>query len=149
MGNWWRRMMEFLGLVGEEAEEEYREDEERPAPEPGKWRGGRLVSLPARDSRPAMKVFVVQSSKFDEVQGMVDHLKEQAPVVVNLSGADYDTARRMVDFLTGAVYALNGSVHKVADGIFLFAPENVEIHAEDVMSLKEHGLFFLTGRGQA
>jgi cell division inhibitor SepF len=52
-----------------------------------------------------------------------------------------------VDFLTGAVYALNGSVQKIAEGIFIFAPENVEIHAEDVLNLKDHGLFFLSGRG--
>lgn len=147
MGRLWRRMLEFLGLAADE-EEEYTEDgDEEVSPEPGRWRSGRLVSLPARDSRPPMKVFVMQCSKFDEVQAMVDHLKERAPVVSNLTGADYDTARRMVDFLTGAVYALNGSVHKVTDGIFLFAPENVEIHAEDVMNLKEHGLFFLSGRG--
>lgn len=146
MSGLWRRMMEFLGLAAED-EEEYDEGEPDAAPEPGRWRGGRLVSLPARETRPAMKVFVVQSSKFDDVQGMVDHLKGRSPVVANLSGADYETARRMVDFLTGAVYALDGSVHKVTDGIFLFAPANVEIHAEDVMSLKEHGLFFLTGRG--
>lgn len=146
MNGLWRRLMEFLGLAAEE-EEERDEGEEDLSPEPGRWRSGRLVSLPARDSRPAMKVFVVQSSKFDEVQGMVDHLKSRSPVVANLSGADYETARRMVDFLMGAVYALNGSVHKVTDGIFLLAPENVEIHAEDVMSLKEHGLFFLAGRG--
>ncbi|MDI6870072.1 MAG: cell division protein SepF [Bacillota bacterium] len=147
MNKLWRRMMEFLGLAAEEEEEEYDEVGEEFPPEPGRWRSGRLVSLPARAERPPLKVFVVQSSKFDDVQGMVDHLKSRSPVVANLSGADYDTARRMVDFLTGAVYALNGSVHKVTDGIFLFAPENVEIHAEDVMSLKEHGLFFLAGRG--
>jgi cell division inhibitor SepF len=139
-------MMEFLGLAAEE-EAEYEEYGEELTAEPARGRSGRLVSLPARDARPPMKVFVVQSAKFDDVQGMVDHLKNRSPVVGNLSGADYDTARRMVDFLTGAVYALNGSVHKVADGIFLFAPENVEIHAEDVTSLKEHGLFFLAGRG--
>lgn len=147
MNGLWRRMLEFLGLAPEEEEDYDDVVEEDGAPEPGRWRGGRLVSLPARETRPATKVFVVQSSKFDDVQGMVDHLKGRSPVVANLSGADYDTARRMVDFLTGAVYALNGSVHKVTDGIFLLAPENVEIHAEDVMSLKEHGLFFLSGRG--
>jgi cell division inhibitor SepF len=139
-------MLEFLGLAAEDEGAYEDGGEEEVSPEPGRWRSGRLVSLPARDSRPPMRVFVVQSSKFDDVQGMVDHLKGRAPVVANLSGADYDTARRMVDFLTGAVYALNGTVHKVADGIFLFAPENVEIHAEDVMNLKEHGLFFLAGR---
>ncbi|MGE5552734.1 MAG: cell division protein SepF [Betaproteobacteria bacterium] len=146
MNGLWRRLMEFFGLAAEE--EEYEEYEEEVPPEPGRNRSARLVSLPARDARPPMKVFVVQANKFDDVQGMVDHLKSRSPVVGNLSGADYDTARRMVDFLTGAVYALNGSVHKVIDGIFLFAPENVEIHAEDVISLKEHGLFFLSGGGK-
>lgn len=148
MGSWWRRMMEFVGLAADE-EEEYDDGPEEINPEPagGRWRSGRVVSLPARETRPAMKVFVVQSNKFDDVQGMVDHLKGRAPVVTNLSDADYETARRMVDFLTGAVYALNGSVQKIAEGIFIFAPENVEIHAEDVLNLKDHGLFFLSGRG--
>ena len=56
-------------------------------------------------------------------------LKERKPVIINLEDIDAETARKIFDFLIGATYALNGNVQKIANNIFVFAPDNVDISA--------------------
>src|SRR5574344_2594275 len=55
-----------------------------------------------------LKLVVMQPSTFDDVQDVCDHLKEKKPVVINLEYADKETARRLIDFLSGAVYGVDG-----------------------------------------
>ena len=78
----------------------------------------------------AFKLVVIEPSGFDECSRLVDNLKSRKPVIVNLEKLDSDTARKIFDFLGGATYALNGNVQKVANNIFIFAPENVAIFAD-------------------
>jgi cell division inhibitor SepF len=59
----------------------------------------------------------------------VDNLKAKKPVIINLEKVESDAARKIFDFLSGATYALNGNVQKVANNIFIFAPENVDVTA--------------------
>ena len=73
---------------------------------------------------------VIEPKGFDEWSKLVDSLKSRKPIIVNLEKLDADTARKIFDFLGGATYALNGNVQKVANNIFVFAPENVSIFAE-------------------
>ena len=76
------------------------------------------------------KLMVIEPKGFDECSKLVDSLKSRKPIIVNLEKLDSDTARKIFDFLGGATYALNGNVQKVANNIFVFAPENVSITAE-------------------
>ena len=78
----------------------------------------------------AFKLVVIEPKGFDECSKLVDSLKSRKPIIVNLEKLDSDTARKIFDFLGGATYALNGNVQKVANNIFVFAPENVAIFAE-------------------
>lgn len=78
----------------------------------------------------AFKLVVIEPSGFEECPKLVDSLKSRKPVIVNLEKLDSDTGRKIFDFLGGATYALNGNVQKVANNIFVFAPENVAIFAE-------------------
>ena len=78
----------------------------------------------------AFKLVVIEPSGFDECSKLVDSLKSRKPIIVNLEKLESDTARKIFDFLGGATYALNGNVQKVANNIFVFAPENVAIFAE-------------------
>ncbi|MGQ9498419.1 MAG: cell division protein SepF [Desulfotomaculales bacterium] len=95
-----------------------------------------VVSLHAQRQ---VKVVVAEPRTFEEVQEIVDNLKNRRPVIVNLERVDGDLARRIVDFVSGATYGLNGSMQKVGGGIFLFVPSNIDIAGEtqDV----ERGLF--------
>lgn len=78
----------------------------------------------------AFKLVVIEPQSFDECSKLVDNLRSRKPVIVNLEKLDSDTARKIFDFLGGATYALNGNVQKVANNIFVFAPENVAIFAD-------------------
>ena len=61
---------------------------------------------------------------------MVDNLKSRKPVIINLEKIESDVARKIFDFLSGATYALDGNVQKVANNIFIFAPNNVDVLAQ-------------------
>ena len=74
-------------------------------------------------------------------QEIVDHLRNKKPVVLNLEKLDKDISRRVIDIISGASYALGGSTQKVAKGILLVAPYNVDIMA-DVRDEIENGAFF-------
>lgn len=75
------------------------------------------------------KMVVIEPKTFDECPKLVDNLKAKKPVIINLEKVESDTARKIFDFLSGATYALNGNVQKVANNIFIFAPENVDVTA--------------------
>ena len=74
-----------------------------------------------------MKMVVISPTDFNDSPKLVDSLKAKKPVIINLENLETDVARRIFEFLSGATYALNGNVQKVANNIFVFAPENVDV----------------------
>ena len=79
----------------------------------------------------AFKLVLIEPKSFDECPKLVDGLKGRRPVIINLEKIETETAKKIFDFLSGATYALNGSVQKVANNIFIFAPESVDISASN------------------
>jgi len=73
------------------------------------------------------KMVVNEPTDFNDCPKLVDSLKAKKPVIINLENTETDVARKIFDFLSGATYALNGNVQKVANNIFIFAPENVDV----------------------
>lgn len=65
----------------------------------------------------------------EDVQQVIDYLKARNPVVVNLDNVEIEAAQRILDFVSGATYALGGSVHRIAGNIFLLSPQGVGITA--------------------
>ena len=92
---------------------------------------------PIQNAKPV----VIQPSHFPDAQEIGDRLKASQPVIVNLSNADRELSRRMIDFCSGATYVLGGSMDKVADHVFLLTPSNVEVSAEERRRLQERGLY--------
>ena len=76
-----------------------------------------------------LKMLVIEPRDFDECPKLVDSLKAKKPVIINLEKIESDVARKIFDFLSGATYALNGNVQKVANNIFVFAPDNIDVMA--------------------
>lgn len=76
------------------------------------------------------KIVVIEPKSFDECPKLVDSLKGRKPVIINLEKIETDTARKIFDFLSGATYALNGNVQKIANNIFVFLPENVDVSTD-------------------
>jgi cell division inhibitor SepF len=66
-----------------------------------------------------------------DAQKAAEDLKERRPVIVNLENTDDDLARRVIDFISGVTYALNGFYERVGDKVFLFTPANIIIADED------------------
>ncbi|MDR1495909.1 MAG: cell division protein SepF [Clostridiales Family XIII bacterium] len=73
------------------------------------------------------KIVVVEPRLFEDSTKLVDNLKARKPVIINLEKVETDTARKIFDFLSGATYALSGNVQKIANNIFVFLPENVDV----------------------
>lgn len=76
-----------------------------------------------------------------DAQKAAEDLKERRPVIVNLERADDDLARRVIDFISGVTYALNGFYERVGDKVFLFTPSNIIIADEDEVEPGGKGLF--------
>lgn len=72
-------------------------------------------------------VKVVRAQEFEEVRAMIDLLKENKIVVINLEGLNVDVAQRIIDCISGSSYALDGKLEGVNDNIFILAPRDVEI----------------------
>lgn len=74
-----------------------------------------------------MKMIVYQPMTYDDTQNIIDNLKNRKPIIVNLESLETDVAQRILDFMSGAVYSLDGNIHKISKGIFILAPANVDI----------------------
>lgn len=72
-------------------------------------------------------VVIYSPSTFDDVQALIDYLKRREQVIVDFSGIDQTAVYRIMDFMSGAIYALNGSIQQITRNIFLFAPSGVTI----------------------
>jgi cell division inhibitor SepF len=132
----------FKDLMGiEEIEEEEFEDDLSVSGETSDRKGGdskfamsrsrsdnkeKFPSMQTRATSP-FKLVVIEPQSFEECPKLVDSLKSRRPVIINLEKIESESARKIFDFLSGATYALNGNVQKVANNIFVFAPENVDI----------------------
>ena len=128
----------FLNLIGFEDEDDDDTEELVGGTEPS-------IDVPARykpnvvelQSAKNIKLVVLGPKSYEDVQAIVDHLRARRPVVVNLEGAEPRVRVRILDFLSGAAYALGGRNQRVSDLIFLVAPANVDVNnllEEDVFS---------------
>ena len=80
-----------------------------------------------KDNDGNSKMILLEPRAYSESQQIVDHLKNRNTVVVNLKRVTSDQAKRIVDFLSGTIYAINGSIQKIGGGIFLCTPNNVNV----------------------
>ena len=81
------------------------------------------VSIPAGTG----KMILLEPRAFSESQQIADHLKNRNTVVVNMKRVTAEQAKRIIDFLSGTVYAIGGDLQKIGGGIFLCTPKNVDV----------------------
>lgn len=84
------------------------------------------VTLPTNSG----KMVLLEPRAFSESQQIADHLKKRNTVVVNLKRVTADQAQRIVDFLSGTVYAISGDLQKIGGGIFLCTPKNINVEGK-------------------
>jgi len=89
--------------------------------------GRKVVNMPQSSQ---VKMVISQPSTFEQSEEICQYLKERKSCIVNLEYVNKDVARRIVDFISGGVYALNGHIQKISNSIFLVAPANYDIANE-------------------
>ena len=84
------------------------------------------VTLPSNGG----KMILLEPRAYSESQHIADHLKKRNTVVVNMKRVTSDQAKRIVDFLSGTVYAISGDMQKIGNGIFLCTPKNIDVEGK-------------------
>ena len=82
------------------------------------------------ESTNGSKMILIEPRAYSESQTIADHLKKRNSVVVNLKRVTSDQAKRIIDFLTGCVYAIGGDLQKLGNGIYLCTPKNVSVQGK-------------------
>lgn len=112
------------------------------AAEPARTVGtGRVMNINA-SSNTQLEVVLVKPDRFDMASEIADHLRNKQAVVLNLESTNKDVARRLVDFLSGCAYALDGKIKKVAISTYLITPYNVGVVGDLVEELESSGMRF-------
>lgn len=135
------KVYDFLGIEAGNEEEmmenenenvysyNYDKDVEQEEPEERGFFGKRnkVVNMPGTQQ---VRMVITQPTSFEQSEEVCNYLKQKKSIIVNLEYVNKDVARRIVDFISGAVQALDGHIQKVSNAIFLVAPVNYEIESE-------------------
>ncbi len=131
--NLMNKVWNFFGIEQEDEDEEELEnlDEENLDEEEEDrkifGRKNKVVNMPQTNQ---IKMIISQPTNFEQSEEICQYLKERKSCIVNLEYVNKDVARRVVDFISGGVYALNGHIQKISNSIFLIAPANYDISNE-------------------
>jgi cell division inhibitor SepF len=124
-----------------EEEEKYEEEfEEKKNMKTQSVSQGKQNVVSLQSVQKSSKVILVEPRVYAEAQEIADHLKNRRSVLVNLQRIQHDQAKRIVDFLSGTVYAIGGDIQRVGMNIFLCTPDNVEVSGNISEFLKEEDI---------
>jgi len=93
-----------------------------------------VVDFPKTNTNPTaaqLKMIVYNPISYEDTQNIIDNLKSRKPVIVNMEELELDCAQRILDFMAGAIYAINGTIYKISRGIFVVAPTNYDVIGND------------------
>ena len=151
MANVMKNMMKKLKLIEDDEEELFPEEEQiiakKPEPAVKELKDSSSANLQKRGkivnihTTTQLKVVVVQPESFEDSKEIADHLKTKKPIVVNLENIDQDVAKKIINFLSGAVYALDGNIQKISGAIFLIVPYNMGIMGDFKDELRDKVIF--------
>ncbi len=128
---------EFIGFGDIEEDEEEFEYEE-PVEETKVSRKNKVV--PLQSAQNQNKIVILKPKCFSNSTSVADELKKRRSVVIDVGALDPDEARRVIDFIAGTIYGLDGRMQKVSGGIFLATPSQIDITGE-ILKDAENGGF--------
>ncbi|NLN64224.1 MAG: cell division protein SepF [Clostridiaceae bacterium] len=141
------KMLDFVGWETQDYQDEpFDEDEmdedirseSHGAVASSKKSHGKVLNL---NSSATTKVVIVSPRNINDAKDICDHLRSNRSIVMNVEDIETQIAQRIVDFLSGAVYSLDGNIQKVSSGIFLATPNSVDILGEIKEDLHNKGIF--------
>jgi cell division inhibitor SepF len=159
MANVFKKAANYLGLVDEEedlalvsaAQEPARSvrsvtQSARPAFNPMPTRGATVASLPAhapvQEALPIMdQIFTIHPRFYNEARTVGERYRMSQPVLMNLSDMEESERKRLVDFASGLVFGLHGSIERVTSKVFLLTPANVRVSSENKTAAAEASFF--------
>lgn len=100
-----------------------------------------VVSMPNTATRKSMEMVLVKAKAYDDMQDIANSIKARKVVIVNFEDMDKETAQRMVDFLSGAVFALDGMPKKVSGSTFLFSSSQVDLEGQIMEAEAQNNAF--------
>ena len=107
---------------------------------PMKNGAGKVVSLSAGGN--GMQVVLAKPERFEQAAEIADHLRDRRSVLMNLETTAKDTARRLIDFLSGVAYAQGGKIKKVSSNTYIITPSSVNLMGELMDELESTGFYF-------
>lgn len=116
----------FFGMSEDPEEDRYDEEpatQSSSAPE----RGKKVVSINGGRQSETSKISLFEPRLYSDVKEIAAQLLNNRAIIVNFTQMDNDSAKRVVDFLNGTVYAVDGAIERVGDQIFLCTPHNYEV----------------------
>ncbi|MBP2073410.1 cell division protein SepF [Thermoanaerobacterium butyriciformans] len=114
------RLMNFFGF-DEQEDEGIEEKVENEIPFNKK---PKIVNI---HTQSQIKVIILKPENFEQAQTILDNIKNKKPMIIDLQNMERNDAQRLIDFLSGAIFALNGEIKKIANSIFLIVPDNFDI----------------------
>jgi cell division inhibitor SepF len=142
--SWSDKVKAFFGFI--EIEEDEAEIQAAPiatdknGPAPIKSFKGSLINMRNAQKFPASEIKVIEPRIYEDSLQIATHLRENKPVIVNLKYLDADAGKRLVDFVCGTAYAINGHMMKIGENIFLFTPANILIAEQSDQTPLEQGI---------
>ncbi len=160
MGKMGDKLLSFIGLepTDEEVDDRYYDEQDDlqddmmgfpeddfvpPVEEKKVKKRGETAKVVGIPDTSKVRVLIYKPVSYEDTQSIIDHLKEKKPIIVNLDELDTDVAQRILDFVSGAVYALNGNIRKAARNIFVVAPYNVDVSTNTAEAADEFGFSYL------
>ena len=122
------KMKNFIAPVDDDYDEEELEVEEDE------------IAVPVKYEQPLAsdtKMVLFEPRSFDEAEEVAKHLKERRAAVVNLHRLQREYAQRTIDFLTGVVFALDGTIQKIGHNVILCTPKSIAVHGEITLDSNE------------
>ncbi|HCX61026.1 cell division protein SepF [Sedimentibacter sp.] len=122
------KVKDFIGIT--DLDEDYEEED---VVEDSGSSTGRMETFSRKSnvikvhSNTDMKVFICEPNKYEDCTKAVDEIKNRKVVVLNIEGMELEDQKQVFEFIKGAVYALEASIQKISNGIFVLAPCNVQI----------------------
>lgn len=116
----------------------YEEPEEIPEPQPRRVTRPERQPVPMRSAAASgLELMLRQPESFDDSQEICDLLKQERVVILNLENLDRETAQKMMDFISGAIYALDSKIHQISNSVFCISPSKVDISGDYFAMISE------------
>jgi len=153
MSNFLEKFRDIMGINEEYEEEDFEEEDEEEA------ENSKVVPFSSRiaakdksktvnviNTNVQMKVALVIPEVYEDAKEICDSVRENKAVIINLEKIDSGLAQQIVDFLSGVCYALDGSIQKISNKIFLIAPENVDITGDFKEEIKSKAFSWMINK---